>query len=84
MSSGCKDKALAWEFIKFCIGQKQFEFEDANSDSYYRNFFTYGSMLNKENTRQLVAYQLENDDDTAENGKHTMKKFLQKLFGIYS
>ena len=37
MSSGCKDKALAWEFIKFCIGQKQFEFEDANSDSYYRN-----------------------------------------------
>ena len=46
MSSGCKDKALAWEFIKFCIGQKQFEFEDANSDSYYRNLFTYGSMLN--------------------------------------
>ena len=44
MSSGCKDKALAWEFIKFCIGQKQFEFEDANSDYYYGNFFTYGSM----------------------------------------
>ena len=84
MSSGCKDKALAWEFIKFCIGQKQFEFEDANSDSYYRNFFTYGSMLNKENTRQLVAYQWKMMTTQQKNGKHTMKKFLQKLFGIYS
>ena len=80
MSSGCKDKALAWEFIKFCIGQKQFEFEDANSDSYYRNFFTYGSMLNKENTRQLVAYQLENDDDTAEKWEAYNEKVSAKAF----
>lgn len=85
MSSGCKDKALAWEFIKFCIGQKQFEFEDANSDSYYRNFFTYGSMLNKENTRQLVAYQLENDDDTAEKWEAYNEKMcfiLPSFIGI--
>ena len=80
MSSGCKDKALAWEFIKFCIGQKQFEFEDANSDSYYRNFFTYGSILNKENTRQLVAYQLENDDDTAEKWEAYNEKVSAKAF----
>ena len=81
MSSGCKDKALAWEFIKFCIGQKQFEFEDANSDSYYRNFFTYGSML----TEKLGKISSEEGMTTQQkNGKHTMKKFLQKLFGIYS
>lgn len=80
MSSGCKDKALAWEFIKFCIGQKQFEFEDANSDYYYGNFFTYGSMLNKKNTQQLVAYQLGNDDDTAEKWELSNEKVSAKAF----
>lgn len=56
-----------------------------NSDSYYRNFFTYGSMLKQRKTHgSLLRINWKMMTTQQKNGKHTMKKFLQKLFGIYS
>ncbi len=64
MSSGCKDKKrLHGNLSNSALVRNNLSSRDCRTViSYYRNFFTYGSMLNKENTRQLVAYQLENDD----------------------
>lgn len=58
IGAGAKEKALAWEFIKFCIGQRDFEFSDVSSPDYDRNFFSYAAMINRNNTMQLAEHYL--------------------------
>lgn len=63
ISSGSSQKALAWEFIKFCIQEKEYDF-DEGENAYYNYSETFGAPINKNNARKLYEYFTDSDEET--------------------
>ncbi len=62
ISSASEKKDLAWEFLKFLIGEKQYEFQEKQSPSYFENFpYYYAMPINRKNFMKLADYYAHGD-----------------------
>lgn len=61
------NKRLAWEFIKFLIKEKEYEFVDETSANYYTNYpYFYEMPLNKKNFYRLAGFYMEGNEEIIE------------------
>ncbi len=62
ISKSSKNKALAWEFIKFVSSEQKYEFDDENSELFYRKLPGTSFMpINRHNYEQLADHFSEGE-----------------------
>ncbi len=65
IASGSENREASWEFIKYLLAERDYDFEDEYADNYYENYPLWWAMpINKNNFRQLAEALSENDDIT--------------------
>jgi ABC-type glycerol-3-phosphate transport system substrate-binding protein len=81
ISKSSQNKELAWEFIKYIISEKEYVFDNENSENYYLNYpYPVFMPINKRNYEKLANFYSSGDKEIIDNINNINESLNAKSF----